>query len=132
MPPVKIVFYQEKDQDVPALDWLEKPIRKNHPAGYAKCYESIKHLRDHGHETLFKHKTAAYLKEDIYELRINSEKRAYRILFFFDHRIVLLCNALTKREDDRRSFEQALLDAIRFRANYLDNREQHTFFFDLP
>lgn len=96
MPQTAVYFYQEEDETVPVLDWLEE-IRKKDFKAYANCTKRLELLKDFGHELRRPH--ADYLKDGIYELRIKSQTVQYRILYFFDGQdFIILANGLTKEQ----------------------------------
>ena len=91
MPGIEVVFYQEDDETVPLLEWLDQLPAKVQD----KCRERIERLRAQGHEL---HRPAAeYLGEDIYELRVRWQSVNYRMLYFFHGRMAaVLSHGFTK------------------------------------
>lgn len=124
MPRVQIVFYLEKLGEVPVLDWIDETER-HHRGASNKFRSIIERLEEKGHE--LRRPTADYLRDDIYELRPTYQNQAYRILYFFDGQVVMLCNALLKRKDHIREFEQAIDKSIERRSNYRNARAKHTY-----
>lgn len=94
MPPTEVVFYREKADEVPVLDWLTG-IRGSDPKAYEKCVAAIGMLAASGHE--LRRPIADYLQEGVYELRTKRGRVNYRILYFFHGRdLAILTHALTK------------------------------------
>ena len=77
MPPIKVVFYQDRDSKVPVLEWLKSLP----PKAQDKCTVKIERLAALGHE--LRRPEADYLRDKIYELRIGLQGINYRILYFF-------------------------------------------------
>ena len=96
MPRTDVVFYREREGDVPVLDWLKKLRRSNHRA-YESCVAAIERLTAFGHE--LRRPMADFLRDGIYELRIRSGRVNYRILYFFHGRdVVVLSHGVTKSQ----------------------------------
>ena len=93
MPATEVVFYQEDDESVPALEWLERLQVKPR----AKCIEKIERLAELGHELT--RPEADYLGEGIYELRTRFQSVNYRLLYFFHGRVAaVISHGLTKEQ----------------------------------
>jgi phage-related protein len=94
LPQPRVVFYQEKRNDVPVLDWL-KSLLKQDRKGYANCVARISQLGELGHE--LRRPAADYLRDGIYELRAKHRNVQYRILYFFHgQNVAILAHALIK------------------------------------
>lgn len=94
MPQSRVIFYQEKPNDVPVLDWL-KLLLKQDRKGYANCVARISQLAEMGHE--LRRPSADYLRDGIYELRAKHRNIQYRILYFFHgQNVAILAHALIK------------------------------------
>jgi phage-related protein len=122
MPRTDVVFYQESEGDVPALDWLKKLRLSDHSA-YAKCIATIERLAESGHE--LRRPLADFLRDGIHELRVRKGRVNYRILYFFHGRdLVVLAHVITKEgevpngEIDR---------AVRRRKAFASNPAMHTY-----
>lgn len=84
----------------------------------------IKLLRERGHD--LDRPYAAYLRDDIYELRWRFEKRHFRILYFFHERnAVVLTNALIKKSGPVP--EENIDRAVRRKQIYEKDPEKHTY-----
>ena len=90
---VSILFYREDDDSVPTVEWLEGQERRVR----TKCTARIELLAQEGHR--LDRPYAAYLRSDLYELRISFGHVNYRILYFFYERTaVVLTHGLTKED----------------------------------
>jgi hypothetical protein len=119
MPETAVVLYQDKDGTVPILEWMETLSSK----ARVKCIARIKRLRERGHE--LRRPEADYLRDGIYELRIDLSGIHYRILYFFHGRTVaVLAHAVVK---ERQVPLQAIETAIVRRDHFLRNPVQHTY-----
>jgi phage-related protein len=96
MPKVEVVFYQEEDETVPVLNWLEA-MNKRDARIVEKCWVKIERLAEMGYE--LRRPEADYLRDDIYELRTRVGSTNYRILYFFHGReVAVLAHSLTKED----------------------------------
>src|SRR5438874_279130 len=96
MPTVEVVFYQENENDVPVLKWIERTARRDRRIA-VKCLERIERLAEQGHE--LRRPDADFLRDGIYELRIRWSNVNYRILYFFHGRTAaILAHGLTKED----------------------------------
>lgn len=104
MPRTLVVFYQDRDGNVPVLEWLDALP----PKIQDKCVVKIERLRELGHE--LRRPEADLLKQGIYELRIGREGMNYRILYFFHGRVaaVLAHGLLKEQEVPAKDIEKAL------------------------
>lgn len=80
MPPTPVVFFEDRDGNVPVRDWLDGLAAE----ARLRCLARLEMLEQFGHELDRPH--AAYLGEDLYELRIKFYRVNYRILYFFHGR----------------------------------------------
>ncbi|MEK7794691.1 MAG: type II toxin-antitoxin system RelE/ParE family toxin [Candidatus Hydrogenedentota bacterium] len=112
---------------VPVLDWLLKLQHKD-THGYAGCKKLIRLLESQGHE--LRRPFADYLRDGIYELRILTGRKQYRILYSFEGKnIALLSHALSK---EAKVPKVDIERAIERRDRYRDNRNSHTSFGEGP
>lgn len=104
MPRTLVVFYQDRNGNVPVLEWLDALPTKIQD----KCVVKIERLRELGHE--LRRPEADLLKQGIYELRIGREEMNYRILYFFHGRVaaVLAHGLIKEREVPAKDIEKAL------------------------
>ena len=118
-----IVIYQEKEGQVPLLEWLDNLPRKVQD----KCIARVELLAEYGHE--LKRPLCDYLENDIYELRARYGNVNYRILYAFVGRnIVLLSHGCTK---ERTVPKTEINRAVRNRDNYVQDRKAHTYMGEL-
>jgi hypothetical protein len=96
MPPTDVIFYQEDEGDVPALEWLKR-LRRADQRAYESCAAAISRLSDLGHE--LRRPLADMLRDGIHELRVRKGRVNYRILYFYHGRnLAILGHALTKED----------------------------------
>lgn len=76
----RIVLYREADGTVPLLDWL-KSVGKRDKRIVAKCWARLDVLAEHGNK--LRRPVADYLRDGVYELRLEYGGVNYRILYFF-------------------------------------------------
>ncbi|MEY4528700.1 MAG: hypothetical protein RL768_2419 [Nitrospirota bacterium] len=104
MPRTRVVFYREREGNVPVLEWLDTL-----PANIQdKCVVKIERLRELGHE--LRRPEADLLRDGIYELRIGREGMKYRMLYFFHGRVaaVLTHGLVKEREVPVKDIQRAL------------------------
>jgi len=92
LPEVQVIFFKRADDKVPMKDWLDDLEAKDR----RKCLERIERLRNQGHE--LNRPFAAYLRDDIHELRVKRGNVNYRMLYFFyEGRAVVISHGRTKK-----------------------------------
>lgn len=113
MPQIQVVFYQEEDDTVPILEWLDTLP----PKVQDKCFVRIERLGLLGHE--LRRPEADYLRDKIYELRIGFQGTNYRILYFFyeDVAAVLAHGIMKERVVPPEDINKAIERKIRFEKN---------------
>ncbi|MCX5727397.1 MAG: type II toxin-antitoxin system RelE/ParE family toxin [Nitrospirae bacterium] len=94
MPRTLVVFYKDREGNVPVLEWLDGlPVKIQD-----KCVVKIERLRELGHE--LRRPEADLLRNGVYELRVGREGMNYRILYFFHGRVAaVLAHGLTKEQE---------------------------------
>ena len=119
MPKTEVIIYQEKDGDVPLLDWLDHAPTKLQD----KCYERIERLLEQGYD--LRRPIADILEDGIYELRAKYNRVHYRILYaFVGKNIALLSHCCTKiKEVPKKEINRAKKN----RDKYLQSPEEHTY-----
>lgn len=123
MPRTKVLFYQERKNDSPVVEWLRK-IRKKDPKGFLNCLAKVEQLQTFGYE--LRRPSADYLKDGIYELRAKHRNVQYRLLYFYhgeniaiiDHGIIKEQSAVPPKEIER---------ALNRKQKFEQNPTQHTF-----
>lgn len=119
MPRVRVVLFKDKGGGVPVLDWLGKIP----PRARAECRALLALLSETGHE--LRRPWAAYLGDELYELRAKELRVNYRILYFFHQRwTTVLTNGFTKQAGavPERELQLALRRKLTFEAD----PERHT------
>ena len=104
MPRTRVVFYKDREGNVPVLEWLDSlPTRIQD-----KCVVKIERLRELGHE--LRRPEADLLRDGIYELRVGREGINYRLLYFYHGRVaaVLTHGIIKEREVPLKDIERAL------------------------
>ena len=119
MPKTKIVIYQEKNEQVPLLQWLDNLP----PKAQDKCIEKVERLEENGYDLRRPH--CDLLEQGIYELRARYGNVHYRILYAFVGKdIVLLSHGCFKRKEvPKREIKRAVIN----RDNYNQNPRAHTY-----
>lgn len=119
MPKTEIIIYQERENDVPLLQWLDNQASKVQD----KCIERIERLKEQGYDLRRPH--ADILEDGIYELRVRHGNANYRILYAFSGKnVVLLSHGCTKtkmvpKKEIRKAKENY--------KKYTLNPEKHTY-----
>lgn len=97
MPRTLVVFYKDREGNVPVLEWMDALPAKVQD----KCVVKIERLRELGHE--LRRPEADLLRNGIYELRVGREGMNYRILYFFHGRTAaVLAHGIVKERTFRR------------------------------
>jgi hypothetical protein len=91
MPPTTVLFYQESEDDIPVMQWID---RINDMRANANLAAVIDRLAAEGYE--LRRPQADLLRDHIYELRARSGNVHYRILYFFHEHAAILAHGLTK------------------------------------
>ena len=87
MPQTQILTYQKENGQVPLLSWfLDSEIHDN--VSRRKCVAMISLLASYGYDLRRPH--ADFLEDGIYELRIRTSQKNYRILYSFVGKNVVL------------------------------------------
>lgn len=119
MPATPVVLYEDLDHSVPVRDWLDGLSAD----ARLRCLARLELLERHGHELDRPH--AAYLGDDLYELRIKFYRVNYRILYFFHGRVAaVVCHGLAKED---KVPEKDLRIAAERMARFRAHPERHTF-----
>lgn len=98
MPKTIVVFFREEDGSVPYKRWLDVQVGRRDRRAAAKCAVRLELLRDHGRD--LRRPYADYLRDGVYELRVEFGGVNYRILYFFaGSEIVVVSHGLTKEAE---------------------------------
>ena len=116
MPQVSVVFYQDDDGSVPALEWLRE-IKQRDGRITAKFHERILELKEQGWELT--RPAADILRDGIYELRVGHNGINYRIVYFFHGNVAaVVSHGFTKeRVVPAVEIQRAIRRKIMFTAN---------------
>lgn len=118
MPATTICFYRDEDGRVPVLEWirsLPQPARR-------KCIVRVGRLAEVGYE--LRRPAAAYLGQELYELRARAGHVNLRLLYFFQNRNeAVLVHALTKED---RIPDSDFARAVWRRERFLRDPETHS------
>jgi phage-related protein len=120
MSKTKLIFYQDEKGNIPILEWLDSLPNKVQ----TKCFVKLERLAELGHE--LRRPEADFLRDKIYELRINFQSINYRILYFFyENQAVVISHGIIKeKEVPLLEIEQAIKNKTKFE----NNPELHTYF----
>lgn len=126
MPQTQVVFFQDEDQSVPALDWL-RDMKRRDPRITAKFHERIVELGSQGWEMT--RPASDTLRDGIHELRVRVGSVNYRLLYGFhevngQQTIAVLVHGLTKE----RAVPPEEIDlAVRRHAAFAADPQKHTY-----
>lgn len=125
MPKIKLIFYQHEKGNIPILEWLDSlPIKVQ-----TKCFVKLGRLAELGHE--LRRPEADFLRDKIYELRINFQSINYRIFYFFDeNQAVVIFHGIVK-EEEKEVPQLEIEQAIKNKTKFEKNPELHTCFQEL-
>jgi hypothetical protein len=93
LPLTQLTIFREEDGSSPLLNWLAKL----EPKARSKCIAAIFHLAEHGRD--LRRPQVDFLRDGIYELRVQRRGIQFRILYAFTGKdIILLTHGLVKEE----------------------------------
>ncbi len=81
MPKTTVIFFRDADGQVPVKKWLDDVVATRDGRALIKCKARLKYLRDNG--SACRRPYADYLRDGIYELRVQFGGVNYRMLYFF-------------------------------------------------
>ncbi|WP_287170443.1 MULTISPECIES: type II toxin-antitoxin system RelE/ParE family toxin [unclassified Microcystis] len=91
MPKIQLIFYQDERGNIPIIEWLDSLLGKAHN----KCFIKLQRLAELGYE--LRRPEAYFLRDKIYELRVNFKGINYRILYFFyKNKAVVISHGIIK------------------------------------
>jgi phage-related protein len=123
MPATRIFLFQDANEEVPVLKWLNK-LAKHDKKGYANCVARIEQLAEYGFE--LRRPAADFLRDGIYELRAKHVRVQYRILYFFHgQNVVILAHAIIKEDNEVPDKDIDL--ALTYRNLFVLNPEIYTY-----
>ena len=119
MPQRKLIFYQDEKGNVPIIEWLDRLPQKVQ----TKCFIKLERLAQLGHE--LRRPEADFLRDKIYELRINFQRINYRILYFFyQNQAVVISHGIIK---DKQVPNSEIEQAIKNKSKFEQNPQIHTY-----
>ena len=93
MPAVEVFYFQEDEDQVPLIRWLDQLPAK----AQLKCQVRLERLEALGND--LRRPEADYLRDDIYELRASCQGVHYRMLYFFHGRAaVVVSHGIVKEQ----------------------------------
>lgn len=119
MPETEVLIFAGTDGESPFLQWLNKQP----PKVQDKCIVFIERLEEYGHE--LRRPQADYLKDGIYELRVNRQGLNYRILYFFYNKQAVISHGFVKQV--KKVPEREIKIAVENKTEYFANPEKHTY-----
>lgn len=119
MPKTKLIFYQDEKGNIPIIQWLDSLPHKIQ----TKCFVKLERLSQLGYE--LRRPEADFLRDKIYELRINFQGINYRILYFFykNEAVVISHGIIKEKKVPNLEIEQV----IRNKSKFENNPELHTY-----
>lgn len=114
-----VLFFQEEDESVPMVAWLDSLPRR----AQIKCVSRLDRLSELGHK--LRRPEADYLWDDIYELRASLQSIHYRMLYFFHGQaaVVVSHGIIKERAVPAKEIELVIERKARFAAD----PETHSF-----
>ena len=123
MPATKVVFYQDRKDDSPIVEWLLQ-IRKKDPKGFLNCLARVEQLKMFGYE--LRRPAADYLSDGIYELRAKHRNVQYRLFYFFHgENIAVIDHGIVKEQSAVPQIE--LKRALVRKKKFEQNPKEHIF-----
>ncbi len=119
MPETKLIFFMEDDGTIPFIDWLEGLDSKTK----SKSFVKLSRLASLGHE--LRRPEADYLRDNIYELRVNLRNKNYRILYFFHGTEAIVISHGTVKEQKVPAKEIEI--AVDRRKKFLEHPDKHAY-----
>ena len=94
MPRVELRFFEDERGNAPVLEWLGR-LHVEDRGAFSRCHSALQRLADFGHELRRPH--SDYVQAGLHELRVQSGRKQYRILYSFHGRhSVVLIHAFSK------------------------------------
>jgi phage-related protein len=97
LPQWEVEFYEKANGDCPVQEFLDDLQAEDH----RRVNNAIERLEEHGLALIADRDYVAYLRDDIYELRVRVRKVRYRLLFFICERVTpVVLHAIKKKSGD--------------------------------
>ena len=120
MPKTRVVFFCEKNGEVPLLAWFARLPRR----AQDKCRVRVERLAELGHD--LRRPEADYLERGVHELRAKHSGVNYRLLYFFHGRkAVVLSHGFSKQQ--ARVPAREIQRAVDRKRCFQANPRQHTY-----
>lgn len=119
MPKTKVLIFAEKNGSSPFIQWVKKQPQKVQN----KCYVFIERLTEFGYG--LRRPQADYLKDDIYELRVNRQGINYRVLYFFCEEKAIISHGIVKQMS--KVPDKEINIAVKNKMKFLANPGKHTY-----
>ena len=119
MPAVEVFYFQEDEDQVPLIRWLDQLPAK----AQQKCQVRLERLEAIGSD--LRRPEADYLRDDIYKLRASYQGVQYRMLYFFHGRAAVVVSHGIVKEQRVPPREIAL--AVKRRQIFESSPEAHAF-----
>jgi phage-related protein len=119
LPAVEVFYFQEDDDKVPLIHWLDRLPAK----AQQKCQVRLERLEAMGND--LRRPEADYLRDDIYELRASCQGVNYRMLYFFHGGAAVVVSHGIVKEQRVPPREIAL--AVKRRQTFESRPEKHAF-----
>jgi phage-related protein len=119
LPAVEVFYFQEDDDKVPLIRWLDELPAK----AQQKCQVRLERLEAMGNN--LRRPEADHLRDDIYELRASCHGVHYRMLYFFHGRAAVVVSHGIVKEHRVPPREIAL--AMKRRQTFESRPEKHAF-----
>ena len=119
MPAVEVFYFQEDEEKVPLIRWLDQLPAK----AQQKCQVRLERLEVLGND--LRRPEADHLGDDIYELRASCQGVHYRMLYFFHGRAAVVVSHGIVKEQRVPPREIAL--ATKRRRTFESCPEKHAF-----
>ena len=121
MPEINVYYFKDEKGNAPAYLW----IKNLHQKVKVKAYARILRLEELGYEVLNNRTEAAFLRDEIYELRWQALNQHYRLLFTFNGRnVAILSHGIIKKTDSVPPNE--IDKAINYRKLYLSDPDKYS------
>jgi phage-related protein len=113
VPATRVVYFQDEEDTVPVLAWLNTLPAK----AQDKCLARLTRLEMLGHE--LRRPEADFLRDGIYELRMSLQGQQYRMLYFFHGKVAaVVSHGLIKEQKvPPKEIDRAVTRKTQFLAN---------------
>jgi phage-related protein len=117
---IDVYYFVDETGHSESYEW----VKKLPPKIKDKAYVRILRLEEKGHKIMESRTEAAYLRDDIYELRWDWQKKFYRLLFFFHQNTAAILSHGILKTTDKVPLKE-INKAIKIKQLYLTNPEKY-------